>query len=245
MTKKLSISVFVILIAALGIFLFYKKTGRLLFTPPPFRQTAPASRTAAAATSTIVVVPGKTAWDYKVIKKDATGLRVDISAEPCLNSRIYKSIAEAARAKEVCILNLSSNNLAEFPAGILKFGKLTELHLESNKLTKLPPEIGGLVNLNALYLAANKLTELPAEIGNLTNLAVLQAQNNNLTALPFTIGNLKNLTELSLFVNNLTDLPATIAQLKKLRFLGLKGNNFSDGAPAKIQGMLPKTRIVF
>lgn len=243
MTKKLLIFILFILIAAISTFLFYRKTGRLLFTPTSLYQTAPASST--AATGTIVIVPGKTAWDYKVIKKDATGLRVDISAEPCLNSKVYKSIAEATRAKEVCVLNLASNNFAEFPADILKFGKLTELHLENNKLTKLPPEIGGLVNLTALYLASNNLIELPAEIGNLKNLVILQAQNNNLVALTSAIGNLKNLTELSLFVNNLADMPAAIEQLKKLQFLGLKGNNFSDDTQAKIRGMLPKTRIVF
>jgi Leucine-rich repeat (LRR) protein len=90
----------------------------------------------------------------------------------------------------------------------------------------------------------NKLEKLPDEIGNLTNLVYLGLNRNRIEELPATIGNLENLEVLELWDNELYNIPDEISQLKKLKVLELRGILFSDEEGARIDSLLPNTKVM-
>lgn len=77
------------------------------------------------------------------------------------------------------------------PAGITKLDKrisnlrnLEVLYLGGNDLAEVPVELGSLHNLSLLYLGDNRLQQLPAEIGRLGSLRTLNLHNNKFKYLP-------------------------------------------------------------
>ncbi len=144
--------------------------------------------------------------------------------------RINKLIKKAKENKSTH-LNLSGQNLEEFPIEITALADLQELDLSDNKLTKLPPEIGKLMNLTYLGLHNNSLIKLPPEIGKLMNLTEFDLYNNSLTELPPEIGMLTSLFGLYLFNNNLTKLPPEIGKLTNLTKLDLFRNSLTALPP--------------
>jgi len=157
---------------------------------------------------------------------------------------IYRSLSVAlANPDQVYILNLSRNKLKTFPAGILKLKNLRELDLSHNKIDSLPDEIGTLTNLQRLNLSNNNLVELPETIGKLTALVSLILNRNEIELLPPTIGDLENLEVLELWDNELSTIPEEITRCKKLKVLELRGILFSDEEHARIDSLLPDTRV--
>jgi Leucine-rich repeat (LRR) protein len=158
---------------------------------------------------------------------------------------IYHSLASALKNPDkVFRLNLTKRRLAEFPVEILQFNNLEELDLSKNKIKELPSGIGKLKNLRRLNFSFNKLTKLPVEIGNLTNLVYLGLNRNVIEELPTTIGNLQNLEVLELWDNELYNIPEEIGNLKKLKMLELRGILFSDEEGARIDSLLPNTKVM-
>jgi len=157
---------------------------------------------------------------------------------------IYRSLGAALEHPEkVYRLNLSKDRLKVFPADILKFTNLRDLDLSRNKLDSLPVEIGTLVNLQRLNLSNNKLVRLPDEIGNLAALTYLGLNRNVIESLPSSIGNLENLEVLELWDNELETIPEEITKCKKLKVLELRGILFSDEEHARIDSLLPETKV--
>merc|ERR1711953_357657 len=121
-------------------------------------------------------------------------------------------------------LNLSSNNLSEFPTFILELPRLRVLHLAENKISSLPIEISRLSNLERLYLGNNRLTNIPPQISQIHGLKILSLANNHMQAVPVEIGDLTNLISLQLHQNKINYLPKCIVELASLETLSLRGN---------------------
>jgi Leucine-rich repeat (LRR) protein len=158
---------------------------------------------------------------------------------------IYRSLASALENPDkVFRLNLSKKQFAVFPEDVLKFKNLEELDLSKNKIKELPAGIGTLTHLKKLNLSMNKLEKLPTEIGNLTNLVYLGLNRNVIEELPSSIGNLENLEVLELWDNELSTIPDEISNLKKLKMLELRGILFSEDDAARIDSLLPHTKVM-
>ena len=158
---------------------------------------------------------------------------------------IYRSLASALENPDkVFRLNLSKKQYALFPEDILKFKNLEELDLSKNKIKELPAGIGTLTHLKKLNMSMNKLEKLPTEIGNLKDLVYLGLNRNLIEELPPSIGDLENLEVLELWDNELSSIPDEIGNLKKLKMLELRGILFSQDDAARIDSLLPHTRVM-
>lgn len=170
----------------------------------------------------------------------------DVVAAPLIDdtSYIYRSISVAMQNPDkVYILNLSKTKMKEIPEEVFKFRNLRELDLSKNRIDSLPSEIGTLVMLRSLNLSSNKLEKLPDEIGQLSSLTYLNLNRNRISALPPAIGNLSNLEVLELWDNELFGIPDQIANLKKLKAIELRGILFSNDEAARIDSLLPNTKV--
>jgi Leucine-rich repeat (LRR) protein len=158
---------------------------------------------------------------------------------------IYRSLASALeKPDKVFKLNLSKKQLKEFPQDVFQFKNLQELDISKNKIKELPKEIGTLINLKRFNASFNKLEVLPSEIGNLTNLVYLGLNRNKIGELPVTIGNLENLEVLEMWDNELYAIPDEISKLSKLKTLEIRGILFSDEEGARIDSLLPNTKVM-
>ena len=108
-----------------------------------------------------------------------------LSDEYLADAYEFTSLDEAlANPLRVIKLNLSEQNLGEFPTEIVQCHNLHMLDLESNKLTSISPEVAMLSNLQYLVLNNNELTEIPLEIASLKNLLMLDLCANRLSTIP-------------------------------------------------------------
>jgi Leucine-rich repeat (LRR) protein len=161
--------------------------------------------------------------------------------EDFITKHTYTDLTKALKNPEdVYGLDLSGQELTEFPKEIFQFKNLRILNLgydyenqKGNKLTSLPAEIGKLTQLTTLDLSYNQLSSLPAEIGKLTQLNTLGLSGNQLSSLPNEIGKLTQLTYLFLSYNELSSFPAEIGKLTQLKALDLSKNQLSS-FPAEI-----------
>ncbi|KAF8332698.1 uncharacterized protein EI90DRAFT_2918120 [Cantharellus anzutake] len=82
--------------------------------------------------------------------------------------------------RELRVLNLSFNQIAEFPSLPPQiFTHMQELYLSGNNLTTLPgEEMSKLSKVKVLYLNGNKLHTLPAELRRVSGLETLDVGNN-------------------------------------------------------------------
>jgi Leucine-rich repeat (LRR) protein len=158
---------------------------------------------------------------------------------------IYRSIASAMETPDkVFRLNLIKKQYSSFPQEIFQFINLQELDLSKNKITNIPKDIEKLKHLRKLNLSYNKLDSLPNEIGNLPDLVYLGLNRNKIEELPVSIGNLENLEVLELWDNELYTIPDEIGNLKKLKILELRGILFSNEEGARIDSLLPNTKVM-
>jgi len=122
------------------------------------------------------------------------------------------------KINNILFLNLSQNNLIELPS--LNLPNLKYLSLSRNQLTKLPTL--NFPNLQELYLYDNQLTEFPNL--NLPKIEILWLYSNQLTKFPNL--NLPNLQELYLQYNQLTEFPNI--NLPNLQELNLQDNQLTE-----------------
>ena len=157
---------------------------------------------------------------------------------------IYRSISVAlANPDKVYRLNLSKSKLREIPADVFRFKNLRELDMSRNRIDSIPPAIAELTHLSSLNLSANDLEILPDEIGKLSQLTYLNLNRNKIVALPPSIGDLSNLELLELWDNELSGVPDEIGKLKKLKAVELRGILFSNEEAARIDSLLPDTKV--
>ena len=89
-------------------------------------------------------------------------------------------LLQLANCRELRRLNLSMNDIYDFPNGLSCFGRLTELYLSHNQLSSLPDDINKLTRLKVLCVNNNRLSTLPGELCECTELRVLDASSNTL-----------------------------------------------------------------
>lgn len=137
-------------------------------------------------------------------------------------------------------LNLSYQDLKEFPKDIFKLTNLADLRLNNNQIKVIPPQIAELAKLQWLELSSNQISQLPREIGNLPELRELDLFKNKLTGLPAEIGDSKKLERLELAYNPIAALPPEIGNLQELRILRLFEHRMTSLPPeiGKLQKLL-------
>ena len=117
-----------------------------------------------------------------------------------------------------------------FPKTICYLKNLKILDLTANTIAEIPKEIGNLINLQKFRFPNNSTKVIPKEIGNLINLQEFSCSNNEIKDVPKEIGNLINLYSLSISFNPVNDIPKEIGNLINLHSLYLCHNKI-NGIP--------------
>ena len=156
-------------------------------------------------------------------------------------------------SRELEYVDLSCNNISDFPSWILKQPNINFLNLGANKLNKIPnlsnlpietlkihknfitdiPETNNKIKTLNLYL--NPINEVPTSILKLNLLEVFSFGVTNAKKIPSLLS-LSKLKWLILTVNNFELLPEDICELKKLEGLVLAKNKIKK-LPKKIGDM--------
>lgn len=140
-------------------------------------------------------------------------------------SIVYYNLLEAlSNPLEVFSLDLSKNQLKEFPDEIFEFKNLRYLNLSSNKIQTLPYSIDSLTYLTELLINDNELTILPKSIWRLKELIVLDVSGNNIRELSVVESKASNLAYLDIGNNNLGYLPKQMFSFEKLNYFLVYGN---------------------
>ncbi|TFH27730.1 MAG: hypothetical protein E4G98_05905, partial [Promethearchaeota archaeon] len=149
-------------------------------------------------------------------------------------------------------LDLSSNPIKIFPAGLQKSTGLKILDLTETKIQELPEYLGELQNLEVLnlplqiggfpqtFIHLKRLKTLvthdfPENFAQLTNLETLVISSGTMEALSEGITQLTKLRKLT--INNcrfLEKLPEKLGQLQELRELKVTGNGSLESVPASL-----------
>ncbi|XP_076282951.1 leucine-rich repeat-containing protein 58 [Lasioglossum baleicum] len=137
------------------------------------------------------------------------------------NDSLPKSFENLVGLRE---LNLSGNQLTEFPDQVLVLTELKYLYLGGNHITEISKDVWKLQRLHVLSMGGNRLTEVPSTLSQLKSLQALVLCDNMLESLPSSIANLTNLKSLLLHKNRLRTLPTEIITLKCLTELSLRDN---------------------
>jgi hypothetical protein len=146
----------------------------------------------------------------------------------------------------LALISLSSCRQNSDPAKPIKNpAKVSKIEWIDQKISSIPAQLYQCQNLKELNLNFNNLEFLPDDISRFQNLSSLNLNNNKLLALPSTIGSLSKLQYLSLTYNNLQYLPNEISFLRNLKILHLEGNPIQEPEIARIDSLLPNTRIYF
>ncbi|WP_372640359.1 leucine-rich repeat domain-containing protein [Ancylomarina sp.] len=128
--------------------------------------------------------------------------------------------------KNISKINLSGQNLNEFPKDIRKLRNLKKIDIRNNNIKHIPKWINELTRLESLDISNNKIETIYSNIGDLKRLKVLILNGNKIKTLPKQIGNLTQLQKLSLANNKLKTLPNQIENLKALKHLNIASNSF-------------------
>ncbi|KAG8010402.1 Malignant fibrous histiocytoma-amplified sequence 1 [Nibea albiflora] len=112
-------------------------------------------------------------------------------------------------------LDISFNDLRDFPRTFSSLAKLRTLDADHNKLNQFPAEILALSELEELDCSGNKFETLPADIVKLRSVKILWLSSLHMSTLPDTFCQLQHLESLMLDGNNLTVLPPAFASSAK------------------------------
>ncbi|KAJ6015173.1 Adenylate cyclase [Penicillium herquei] len=109
----------------------------------------------------------------------AGSLRNLYLADNRLDDEVFR---ELVRLPELRIVNLSHNELAEVPPGVLRrWPWISELYLSGNELTSLPSDdLEEINHLKVLHINANRFQVLPAELCKVSKLSILDVGSNGL-----------------------------------------------------------------
>ncbi|KAG8442479.1 hypothetical protein GDO86_011320 [Hymenochirus boettgeri] len=109
-------------------------------------------------------------------------------------------------------LNLSNNNLGDFPLAVCSIPTMTELNLSGNGLRDVPPQVGGMNSLQTFLLDGNYLQSLPVEMGNMHQLSFLGLSFNEFSNIPDVVEKMASIDRLCMAGNDLE-----VLQLETLR----------------------------
>ncbi|MBT4594457.1 leucine-rich repeat domain-containing protein [bacterium] len=166
--------------------------------------------------------PNATAEEKAVSEKIIANLRrLDLS-----NQQLSEFPLVITELVNLSTLILSGCGISTLPDEIGKLTKLYSLKLQNNPITKFPDEIGKLTDLHFLDISNCKLTEFPENILNLVKLQKLNAAQNSIKSLPLGFGKL-NISELCLSNNCFFEFPREILSLRYVRYIGFAYNNIA------------------
>lgn len=150
---------------------------------------------------------------------------LDLDRVPAAVLRRAAKHRECAKIIKIDSLNLTNNEIKQFPKVFRDHPTITELDLSDNllkKLSNLPP------NVKNLTLNGNHVNDI-RDIHHLQRLETISMETCNLTLVPnpevFT--QLLYLTKISLAGNVLTTIPDELAYCRKLTDLNLSENQFT------------------
>ena len=157
--------------------------------------------------------------------------RIDLS-----NQNLNEFPKEILILKNLEVLDLSNNQIKEIPSTISKLKKLKVLTIEKNNLKTLPESISELKNLERLLIKFNQNDfYFPISMPNLQKLKELQC--SNLSSFPSFIFNISTLEKIKIWSSNLTEVPTDINKLQNLKEICLQ-NNYLKTLPDELF-MLP------
>ncbi|XP_077651595.1 leucine-rich repeat-containing protein 63 [Urocitellus parryii] len=116
-------------------------------------------------------------------------------------------------ASQLIYLNLSFNDLREFPIEILCLKNLQILKMRNNPIKEIPSEIQYLKFLRIFSIAFNYIHVLPNGLFSLAHLEELDISYNEITSIPNDIQKLRSLDKLIIDGNYLFFLPPGILKL--------------------------------
>lgn len=135
--------------------------------------------------------------------------------------RQITDISQLTNLKE---LNLSRNEITDFPVEIRALHQLKTLYMNQNNIKTIPENVfPSLENLNFLKLSTNRLEKLPSDISRCQDLTYLNLSNNCLKDLYPLVG-LSHLKELYVERNQLAELPDRLFQNSSLNVFKANGN---------------------
>lgn len=141
-------------------------------------------------------------------------------------------------------VNLDRNEIAVFPAELLRLKGLKWLRLNSNRLSSLP-DLSGLKNLRRIYLKGNRFSEVPETLKDLPLLTDIDLSLNPIREIPRWLAEKKGLKALSFTGTLITKLPDDISAWQSLNQLQLGDVRLSKEEMLRIRRSLPDTAIVY
>uniref|UniRef100_A0A8C8JNH2 PPM-type phosphatase domain-containing protein n=1 Tax=Oncorhynchus tshawytscha TaxID=74940 RepID=A0A8C8JNH2_ONCTS len=128
-------------------------------------------------------------------------------------------------------LNLSNNQLGQFPVAICDIPTLTEVNLSCNYLTNVGQAVGSMTNLQTFLLDGNCLSELPSELGSLQRLSYLGLSFNQFTHVPQVLERLASMERLCMAGNSLDTLVLQSFRLLRVKHVDLRLNKIRVVVP--------------
>uniref|UniRef100_A0AAY5KE07 protein-serine/threonine phosphatase n=1 Tax=Esox lucius TaxID=8010 RepID=A0AAY5KE07_ESOLU len=119
-------------------------------------------------------------------------------------------------------LNLSNNQLGQFPLAICDILTLTEVNLSCNYLTNVDQAVGSMTNLQTFLLDGNCLSELPNELGSLQRLSYLGLSFNQFTHIPQALERLASMERLCMAGNSMDRLVLQSFRLLRVKHVDLR-----------------------
>ncbi|XP_032773684.1 leucine-rich repeat-containing protein 63 [Rattus rattus] len=120
-------------------------------------------------------------------------------------------------AFQLVYLNLSYNDLHQFPVEVLYLQNLQVLKLRNNPIREIPSEIQQLKHLTKFTIAFNFITSLPAGLFCLNYLEELDVSYNEIETIPNEIQKLRSLEKLTVDGTNITAFPPGILKLNLVK----------------------------
>uniref|UniRef100_A0AAR2IL85 Uncharacterized protein n=1 Tax=Pygocentrus nattereri TaxID=42514 RepID=A0AAR2IL85_PYGNA len=118
-----------------------------------------------------------------------------------------RQVTGISRLSNLTELNLSRNDLVEFPLEIRQLRSLGKLYMNQNNIKSIPEGIlPSLERLQFLKMSTNRLLRLPSDMNTCQSLTYLNLSNNSLKDLQPLVGLLR-LKELYVEKNQLAELP--------------------------------------
>lgn len=171
-------------------------------------------------------------------KKEAASRIMDFIKNPAqknldlsrLNLYSLPDIFDCAKMTcELECLNLSKNQLQDFPYSFSKLRNLNNLDLSFNQIRSLPIEkMQNLKNLEKLNLTSNQIQSIPKAITGICKLKVLELSKNRIQSLPDSFAGLVDLSELYLTGNLFSSIPNFICSMTNLKVLYFNQNQLQS-----------------
>lgn len=149
---------------------------------------------------------------------------ISLEKFPCGRERISYRLLTTALKKpnEVCMLDLSLQNLTELPRDVEQFTHLRVLRVHDNLISAIPNFVWNLAELQEIDLSNNLVQTLSPRVGLMPRLRYLDLSDNKLTDLPKELAHTKKLVNVTVRNN-----PISVVRRKELEKLLWNGGKIS------------------